>query len=252
MSANTRNFYFRNNKIRSKLLLFIDNEVQSKIKQNNQNIKFKLENESLIKICFEETFTQKKAKKRDFSILSTLKTKKTENSDKSVSTIDDTSNKITVKSPLKKWGITHSKTLSGEEIRQNNKILDNKICYNEKVYSIKTLSKHSSTFLILPKRKNAAEYLKNLCNNLKICKNGKKPIKKSESININRKSLNLGQNKKVTKKQNKNKNRKSIIENRYNCSLFKKQQKENIFINPKNQISRKSVYSVCVKFLKNE
>ena len=252
MSAKTQNFYSRNNKIRSKLLLFIDNEVQSKIKQNNQNIKFNFENDSLIKICFEETFSQKKTKKRDYSILNTLRTKKNENSDKSISTIDDTSNKITVKSPLKKWGITHSKTLSGEEIRQNNKILDNKICYNEKVYSIKTLSKHSSTFLILPKRKNAVEYLKNLCDKLKICKNEKKPIKKSGTININRKSLNLGQDKKVQKKQSTSKKRKSIIESRYNCSLFKKQQKENIFINPKNQISRKSVYSVCVKFLKNE
>ena len=151
----------------------------------------------------------------------------------------------------KKRDNIHSKTISGETAHPNNKILNNNICFNEKIYLIKTLSKHSSTFLILSKQKNSAGYLKNLCNNLKICKNEKKPIKKCETINLKSKGLNLSQDKKTTKKSNKSKkNPKSKKENKITYSLFRKSQKENCLINPKRQMTRKSVNSVRIKFQK--
>ena len=250
MNKNTKNLYYRNNQIRAKLLLFIDKEIQSKIKQNNKNLKFKCINESLTKINFEETFTHKKTKKRHFSFSNTLKTKNTDNSEKSVSTIDDTSNKTSVKLHKKK-NITHSRTLSREKDGRSNKLINNVICFDKKIYSIKNISKRSSAFLILPKQKNAAEYLKNLCNNLKISKNKKKPIQKCGTVKIKNKRFNLSQDKKVSKKSNKNLNPKSKIENQYTYSLFRKPQNENILINPK-PIHRKSVNSVCIKLSKNE
>ena len=243
MSTKTKNLYFRNNQIRTKLLLFIDNEVQSKINRNNNNLKFKCENGDLTKICFEETYAHKETKKHDFTFSNVLKNKKSNNSDKSVSTADDT--------PNKKRDNIHSKTISGETAHPNNKILNNIICFNEKTYSVKTASKHSSTFLILSKQKNSAGYLKNLCNNLKICKNEKKPIKKCETINLKSKGLNLSQDKKTTKKSNKSKkNPKSKKENKITYSLFRKSQEENCLINPKRQMTRKSVNSVRIKFQK--
>ena len=57
INTNVQNSYYKYNRIRTKLLLFIDKEIQSKIKQNNKNFKFNYQDE--IKINFEETFSQK-------------------------------------------------------------------------------------------------------------------------------------------------------------------------------------------------
>ena len=56
-NINIRNSYFRNNKIRTKLLLFIDNEIQTKIKQNNRYLKYNWEDETVFRISFEENFS---------------------------------------------------------------------------------------------------------------------------------------------------------------------------------------------------
>ena len=52
ISTNIKNPYLRNNKIRTKLLLFIDNEIKSKIKQNHKNLKFNCENGIQVRISF--------------------------------------------------------------------------------------------------------------------------------------------------------------------------------------------------------
>ena len=59
----SKNIYIRNNRIRTKLLLFIDNEAQSKVKQNNNNLKYNYGDETQIKINFVEAFTHNKTKK---------------------------------------------------------------------------------------------------------------------------------------------------------------------------------------------
>ena len=241
MNTNIRNSYIKNNRIRTKLLLFIDNEIQSKTKKNNKNLKFNCKNETSFKISFEETFTQKETIKYGFSFSNILITKKNDNSDKSVSTIDGSSNKIIKKSVKKNKSDIKFKSFS-EEDNLSNKSLNIIICFREKNYSIKNLSKQSSTFLILPKQKNATEYLKTLCNNLKICKKYKKPTKRNTSINIKTNLFDLSKDKKSPKKSNGTKFQKSKNNSQYTYSLFKKPQKRNFVFNPKNKISTNSIF----------
>ena len=228
MNMNIQNSYFKYNRIRSKLLLFIDNEIQSKIKQKYQYLKFNSEDE--ITISFEEIFIQKQTNKYDFPFI------KNDNSNKSISTIDDSPNK---KSDKKERNNTHSKMLF-KESDCPNKLSNNIICFNKKCYSIKHLSRQSSTFLILHKQKNAAEYLKNLCNNLKICKKNKKPVIHTRSISINTKFFDLCKDKKPSTKSNDVKMRKPKKVNFNTLSLFRNSQKIKFGICSKNQISDKS------------
>ena len=250
-NKNSTDFYSKHNRIRSKLLLFIDNEIQSKIKESNQNLKLNCEDEILIKISFEETFTQKQINNHYHSSSSSiLKIRKNNNSDKSFSTIDNSPNKIT-KTSTKKIRNSHSKTLIKKDT-STNKLFDNIICFNEKVYSLKNVSRQSSTFLILPKQKKSAEYLKSLCNNLKICKNDKKPVKKFKTLSIKSKLLNLNQEKKSPNKPNKTKTLKFKKVNKNVYSLFRKSQKDNFEINSKLRTSRKLASSVLIKFKQKE
>ena len=59
MDTNIRNSYLKNNLIRMKLLLFIDNEIHSKMKQKIKNLKLNCGDKTQIKISFEETYSQK-------------------------------------------------------------------------------------------------------------------------------------------------------------------------------------------------
>ena len=220
--------YFKNNRIRTKLLLFIDNEIQYKLKQNIQNLKLNCRNDNQINL--EETFTQKRINKHFFSFSNIDKIKKNENSNKSLSTVDDSPNKIKEKSNKKRY-IIHFKTYAKED-NYSNKLIN--ISFDKKIYSIKNLFKQSSTFLILQKQKNSFEYLKILCNNFKICKNNKKTVKRIRSINLKKSKL-LDFNKKINKKSNEIKLKKYKKENKY--SLFRKSQKKNNESNSKN-ISR--------------
>ena len=248
MFINTRTSYFKNNQIRTKLLLFIDNEIQSKVKQNIYKLKFNFEDET--RISFEETYSQKQINKYGFSSSNILETKINVNSDKSISTIEDSSNKV--KKQLYRKGRDNSHCTSiNKEGNFPNKLLNNTIHFHRKYYSIKNLSRQSSTFLILPKQKNAVEYLKSLCENLKICKHDKKPVKHTKSTTIKSKLFNFSKDKKDRKKSNKIKLPKSN-NNVYSYSLFRKSQKENFVSNSKHRISGKSANSVFVKFIHNE
>ena len=251
MNIKMQNSYIKNNQIRTKLLLFIDNELQTKIKQNNKNLKFKCEDE--IRIGFEETFTQKHTIKHVYSSSDLFETKKNDNSDKSLSTVDGSPKKVIKKSNIKRSS-THSKTII-KKVNSSNKLLNNIIYLNKNNYAINTQSKQLSTLLILNKQKNAAEYLKNLCNNLKISKINKinkRPIKQSQSINLKSKLFNFSQDKKTTRKSNKIKEEKPKKENKCIHSLFRKPHKENAIINSKHQVSRKPTGSILIKFIQNE
>ena len=242
--TNIENFYFRNNQIRMKLLLLIDNEIQSKIKQSNQKLKFKYEDGNLFKINFEETFIQKRINKYDFPSSKILKTKKNNYSDKSFSIIDGSSNKINEKQQQKKRANNDNRTLSKKSNHQN-KILSDNIFFHKKIYSIKNLSKQSSTFLILPKQKKGVEYLKALCNNIKICKNCKKITKHVRSKNNNIKILELSNDKKAAKKLNEINVQKSKEDNNlHTFSLFRKSKKRNFLNYSKSRISGKSTNSI--------
>ena len=221
--------------------MFIDNEIQAKIKQNNKNLKFYYNDETQFKISFEETFTQKQTNKSDFPSSEILKTKENDNLDKSISTVDVSSNKITEKSRKKERVNIHYKTFPKVD-NLPDKLFSNIICFNEKAYSIKNVSRQSSTFLILPKQKNAAEYLKTLCDNLKICKSDKKYIKHIKSISLNTKLKDLNQDKKATKILNIIKIKKCKNNIQYINSLFNKSQKRKFDVIPidKKPVKHKS------------
>ena len=248
-NINIKNPYCKYNRIRTKLLLFTDNEVQSKIKQSNQNLKFSCETE--IRISFEETFTQKKNDKFNFTSSNILKPKKNDNFDKSLSTNDVSPNKISKKSQRKGKDNIHSKTPYKKDTRPD-KLSNNNIYFNKKFYSIKNLSKQSSTFLILPKQKNAAQYLKTLCNNLKKCKNNKKPVKYLRSISINNNYFCLNKDKKSFQKFNEVKTYKSKKDNAYGFCLFRKPQKGNFVINSTHRINGKSINPVLMTIKQKE
>ena len=241
LNSNIQKTYFKYNHIRTKLLLFIDNEIHSKIKQNNKNFKFNYENE--ITLSFEETFTQQQTNKNDFT-LSNIQTIKNDNLDKSLLLINVFSNKITEKIHQQERGNIHSSKTVSKECNHPNKPLNNIFRLNRKFYSIKNLSKHSSTFLILPKQKRSAEYLKNLCNNFKKSINDKKTTKHIRVSSISSKFFNLSKDKKT--KKNEVKMQKSRKDNLYTFSLFKKSQKGNFLTNTNNRISGKSANSNLV------
>ena len=244
-NSSIQNSYCKNNRVRTKLLLLIDNEIQSKIKQNNLKLKYKYEDETLFRMNFEETFIQKQINKYYFSSSKILETgKKNENSDKSLSTDDGSSNKGAEKSYQNGRNNNHCRTVHKKGNR-TNKLLDNSINFHKKMYSIKNLSKQSSTFLILPKQKNAAKYLKTLCNNLKICKNYKKTVKQTKAININIKSNDFSSDKKVAIKSNKIKLQKPKKDNNLNnFCLFRKPKKKSVVVNSKNRTSGKNNNSI--------
>ena len=240
MNTNIQKLYSKYNQVRSKLLLFIDNEIQSKIKQNNQNLRFNCA--SKIEISFEETFTQKQVDKYDFSLSNTIKTKKKHNSNKSFSTNDNSSNKISNKSFQKERGSSHSKILETHP----SKIFNTNISINKKFYSIKNLPKQSSTFYILSNQKKAEKYLKTLCNSLKIRKISSKPLIHNRSICISTNFFDFIKIKKTTKKSNGIKMLKSKKDNIYNFPLFRKSLKGNFLNNSKKRISGKSSLSILI------
>ena len=221
------NSYSKYNRIRAKLLLFIDSEIQSKIK--HQKLKFNCEDE--IKISFEETFIQKQIDKYDFSSSKILKTK-IDNSNKTISTNVESSKKITEKPHHKKRSNVHSKTFT-KEGNHPNKLLNDTIRFNQKFYSIKNVTKQSSTFLILPKQKNATRYLKTLCNNLKIRSKNKSHAKHYRPLSISTKFFDFSKDKKDNRKSNEIKMHRSKKDNLYTFSLFRKSQKGNFITNPK-------------------
>ena len=243
IDISVKSSYSKNNQIRTKLLLFIDNEIQSKIKQKNNDLKISCEDEIQTKISFEETFSQKETDKYDFFPTNVSKLNKNNTSERSFSTIDD-SNKILEKSH--KRGNTHSKTYCN----QPNKFLSNTIYYNKKVYTIKNRSRQSSTFLILPKQKKAADYLKTLCNNLKISKKDEKTIKQCGTINLKYQFLGLGQEKKSNKISSNINIPKPKKSNQCAFALFRKSTKRNSAFKAKNQLSRKSTNMILLKFNK--
>ena len=238
-NTNIQNHYLKNNQIRTKLLKFIDNEIKSKMQQKIKTIKFKCEDESQIKISFEETFAQKQTNRYAFFSSNINKIKKNDNADKSISTVDDSSNKIHKKVYQKRLNI-RSKTISKVDNR-SKKLLNNNNDFHKNIYSINNLSKQKNTFLIVPKKQNPAEYLKILCNNLKRPKNNKKPTIRITSRFIKSKLLDLNKDKKSSKKSSKLKLKKPKKENRY-ADFSLRKQKKNFVVNSKSEIFSNSIF----------
>ena len=158
--------YLIANKIRTKLLLFIDTEIQ------NQKHKFLLKNQeqNQIYINFEETYIQKE-EKNFFSF-----------SEKSKPLLTEI-NKNSKKSNPNNAFICSNKNSQSETIGNKNKscssnnfqFFNTNICYHNKKYLLKRNSKISSAMIIKRKQKIDDQFLKNICENLKITSKKQKP-----------------------------------------------------------------------------
>ena len=161
--------FFIANKIRTKLLLFIDQEIQSKIKQNKLKDNLRKYHESKLfnhvktyayqpNIVFMSTIN-------NFDFSNAKNKQKRKNSKNSCSTFEITPNNNNI---LSQTG-ENSVNVCDLNFTKRKKISHyNSICFHEKYYSIKRNIRHSSTFQIYKKPKTDKKYLKDLCSNFKI------------------------------------------------------------------------------------
>ena len=180
----TSNLYKTANKTRTKLLLFIDKEIQTRKKYNSKFIQ--QENPQCNSLIYlEETFSQIQPT-RFYTIEINKNTlykkfkKYIENHQNSISKTQRT-NKLEIRQN-KRLEIHKNSLQTKTESERNSNIFTNtkdykKICstlnfnlihLKEKVYSMKVKRKTSSVLEIYSKPKNDKKYLIELCNNLKI------------------------------------------------------------------------------------
>ena len=164
--------YLIANKIRTKLLILIDTEIQ------NQKHKFILKNQeqSQIYINFEETYTQKE-KKNYFTFNEKSKPLLTEINQNSKK--QSSNNAFTYPNKNSQSNIIGNKNKSYSS--NNFQFFSSNICYNNKKYLLKRNSKISSAMIVNRKQKTDDQFLKNMCKNLKIISKKQKP----QNINKN-------------------------------------------------------------------
>ena len=167
---NVLSTFFKANKVRTKLLLFIDQEIQFKIKNNE--LKNNILKYDKTKFCQNhvKTYTYQPNQiflfsMNMFDFSNFKKEKKIADSKKSFSTCEDTpeSNNILTQPEENLFNIHYLNS----SLNKKTSYYDN-ILFRKKYYSIHQKSKHSSTFQIYEKPKADKKYLKNLCNSLKI------------------------------------------------------------------------------------
>ena len=232
MNSKKNIFYSLANKIRTKLLLFIDNEIIQKSSKTNTKNSF---NEELIELSFEETFSEKTKDK----ICSTIYVPKIDAPSISHTPckteeifINDNYNtpdfnfhhqfhKKVIKNKKEKSSFIRS--VSNNKNKSNFK--NNEcIVFNDKKYIIRKNIKQSSAFLIQKKKEEKFEkdgiFLKNLCRNFKkeCCKikitvcgcDNTEPINNNININIENNNMNT-KNKKLLyiKENNRNPNKRN-------------------------------------------
>ena len=257
----TSNLYKTANKTRTKLLLFIDKEIQTRKKYNSKFIQ--KENPQCNSLIYlEETFSQIQPTRFytieiNKNILYKKFKKYIENHQNSISKTQRT-NKLEIRQN-KRLEIHKNSLQTKTESERNSNIFTNtkdykKICstlnfnlihLKEKVYSMKVKRKTSSVLEIYSKPKNDKKYLIELCNNLKIMRPKVNRQKSSTflSKNLNKSkftfaSMAVTQSFKSFKRRNrcsvtcknidKNKEIKSKFKKKE--SLFKKFAKKNTLI----------------------
>ena len=141
------NFYSIANNVRTKLLLFIDKEIQLQNKNHNHFI-FNKKNykEETHCINIEETYSQKKTE------------------------IVFSNSKLQSKITISKDTIKTTSTCNDTPKITNETHCNDEFYLKDKIYSINKEIKPSSTFLIYEKPKTDKSYLKNLCDSLKLSK----------------------------------------------------------------------------------
>ena len=215
---NTDNIpYSKRNNIRTKLLLYIDNEIHIKIKNKllpEINID-KINSASQIIINFEETYTQ--SSNEDIS-------KK-----KSTSTNDDSPKRVKILDEKIKRASTHAGTVK-QQLANNIYSINS---FNKRAFFISPIKKE----IISPK--NGKKFLKKLCENLKRTEK----LERNNYRNSNRTIITLRkiqiddyENKKMNKNKVKNKSNSLV-----NFKIKKEKKKE----------EKKQVYSLFRKMKQN-
>ena len=175
------NFTSKANKIRTKLLLFIDQEIHFKVKQKKLFYNFQHENAENTDLFsnISKTYShQQSTSFVSFSIFeqtiskNELKLKKNcPNSQKSASTCTatpSTKDKIYQGKNLRNIPICSSDTIRKTKFDSYFLLYNNCIKIKENLYSINNALKPSSTFQIYKKPKTDKQYLLNLCASIKI------------------------------------------------------------------------------------
>lgn len=162
--------FFVANKIRTKLLLYIDQEIQSKIKQNKLKNNLQKYDKTKFSKKNVKTYTYQPniifmSSINFFDFSNSKNTKNRKSSNKSCSTCEITPNDYNILSQSK----NNLVSVHNSGLVDSNKISYHNIIYfHKKYYSIKRNLKHSSTLQIYKKPKTDRKYLKKLCDSLKI------------------------------------------------------------------------------------
>ena len=197
--------YSKRNNIRTKLLLFIDNEIRIKIKNKllpEINID-KINSASQIIINFEETYTQ--SSNDDIS-------KK-----KSTSTNDDSPKCVKIFNEKIKRPSTHAVTVEHQLV--NN--IDSINSFNKRAFSVFPIKEG----IISPK--NGKKFLKKLCENLKRTEKLERNYRNSNRTIIILRKIQIDdcENKKINKSKIKKEKKKEGKKQVY--SLFRKMKQNN-------------------------
>ena len=171
------------NEIRTKLLLFVDKEIQSKIKQKKlyYNPQYEEQRNNILYSNINKTYFHHE---NTFFISSSKFEEKASNKEKQLEQIHQRSQKTIstcFDTSAPKDLLFQSENLKNIPVCYGNQTCkknfnyiffpsNNIININEKVYSIKKVLKPSSTFQIYKKQKTDIKYLKNLCNSFKLTK----------------------------------------------------------------------------------
>ena len=168
------------NEIRTKLLLFIDKEIQTKIKQKKlfYNPQNKEQKNITLYSSINKMYSNQQNKffisfnkfEKKISKNEVIVKKNRRKSQQSISTYfasPITNDKQFQNGNVKNFSVYHGNP-EGKRNSQNYYLYNNIINIKKNRYSIKKLQKPTSTFQIYKKPKTDRKYLKNLCNSLKI------------------------------------------------------------------------------------
>ena len=195
------------NKVRTKLLLFIDKEIQCQKKNHNPSFSVTNYEEKTQYIVIEQIYTQKKTEFIFSSFESKPKILKIQNSKNTFSTCNDTP--------------------TNNKVNSFNKVVN----FENKIYSVNKKLRQSSTFLIFEKPKIDKNYLKFVCDSLKLpkknCINTFKPTR-IKNLKKNSNKLNI-----IVNKRNFS---SSFIKNKHYYLNEKCKQTEYVMDNIKNQL----------------
>ena len=164
-------FLSKANKIRTKLLLFIDKEIQTKIKQ--KKLFYNPQHEDQRNAVLYSNRNKMYSHQENRPFISSLFEEKNLKNEAGLKKIKHNFQlPITNRSlhPIFQIKVCYRSKVGKKKLHKHCFSFNNTINVKDSSYSIKKVQKPSSTFQIYKKPKTDKKYLKNLCNSLKIIK----------------------------------------------------------------------------------